>query len=315
MEGLEFLQDYEIVFGLDPSGSFSAINWRDVLIELISYAGNVAAETKTTVLLVLAASIIAVFLPKGRYSAYILIGICGVPILKDFIQMVEVGRSGISNLTGIMVSAIPALFSMNFSGGTGVFLLITQIVGFLMLHVFLPLVLCQTALGIGDCFTGPFRLKEIQQSIRSFFMWGLGVVMLIFSICSAMSGTVLGTSTTTVGRSLRYAGSMIPVVGRYLAESAEMIYAGSSVLASTGGIGVCIAVIGSMLQPFIQLFIYSLIYKFTAFCVRPFSNTEIVSLLNAVSDGLSGLAGLTVLVASIALINVAVIIRIVGFGI
>ena len=95
---------------------------------------------------------------------------------------------------------------------------------------------------------------------------------------------------------MRYAGSAIPVVGRYLAESAEMIYAGGSVLASTGGVGVCIAVIGYMLRPFVQLFIYSMIYKFTAFCVRPFGESGIVSLLNAVSEGLSGLAGLTILV-------------------
>ncbi len=315
MEGLEFLNEYEVVFGLDPSGSVSSIHWKNVFLEILSYAGNVAAETKTVVLLIFAVSIMAVFLPKGKYSVYIFIAICGVPVLRDFIQLVEVGRNGISNLTSMMVGAIPALFSLHFTGGTGVFLFITQIVGFLALHFFLPLVLCQTALGIGDCLTGPFRLQGIHQSVRSIFTWGLGMVMLVFSVTSAVSGTLLGTNATTVGRSLRYAGSAIPVVGRYLAESAEMIYAGSSVLASTGGVGVCIAVIGYMLRPFVQLFIYSMIYKFTAFCVRPFGENGIVSLLNAVSEGLSGLAGLTILVAAVALINVAVMIRVVGFGI
>ncbi len=315
MEGLEFLKEYDILFGLDPSGSISELNWKTILLEIFSYAGDVATETKTAVLLVLSVSIVAVFLPKWRYSAYILVGICGIPILTDFVKMVEIGRTGISELTGIMVTAIPALFSLNFSGGTGVFLLITQVLGLLMLHVFLPLVLCQTALGISESITGPFNLKGLKQSTRSLFTWGLGLVMLIFSVSSAISGSVLGTSATAVGRSLRYAGNMIPVVGRYLAESAEMIYAGSSVLISTGGVGVCIAVIGCMLRPFIRLFIYSLIYKFTAFCIRPFGESGVVSLLDNVSDGLSGLAGLNILVAAIALINVAVIVRIVGFSV
>ena len=73
--------------------------------------------------------------------------------------------------------------------------------------------------------------------------------------------------------------------------------------------------IGCMVRPFVRLFIYSLLYKFTAFCIRPFGEKSVVTLLDAVSDGLSGLAGLTILVAAIALINVAVIVRIVGMAV
>ena len=313
MEGLQFLEEYSVQFGLDPSNGIKELDWKEILLEIFSFVGKVTTETKTTVLLVIAVSIVAVFLPKQQFTTYVLVGICGVPILTEFIKMVEVGRTGISDLTNIMVTAIPALFSLNFSGGTGVFLFITQLLGILMLYVFFPLILCQTALGISESITGPFNLKGLKQSVRSLFSWGLGLVMLVFSVSSAISGSVLGVSATSMGRSLRYAGSMIPVVGRYLAESAELIYAGSSVLISTGGVGVCIAVIGCMLRPFIRLFIYSLIYKFTAFCVRPFGEPGIVSLLDNVSEGLSGLAGLTILVAAIALINIAVIVRIVGF--
>ena len=315
MEGLEFLKEYDVLFGLDPSGSFSDIQWKRVLLEVISYAGNVAGETKFAVLFVLSVSIIGAFMPKWKMSSYLLVGICGVPVLKDFVTLVNVGRTGIAELTGIMVTAIPALFSLNFSGGTGLFLLVTQILGFLALNVFLPLLLCQTALGISESLSDPFQLSGLKQSIRSLFTWGLGIVMLIFSLVSTIGGTVLGANATTVGRSLRYAGSMIPVVGRYLAESAELIYASSSALAGAGGVGVCIAVIGCMVRPFVRLFIYSLLYKFTAFCIRPFGEKSVVTLLDAVSDGLSGLAGLTILVAAIALINVAVIVRIVGMAV
>ncbi|MBR5280042.1 MAG: hypothetical protein IKU26_03625 [Clostridia bacterium] len=315
MEGLEFLQEYNILFDLDPSGSISDIRWNQVFLEVIAYAGDVANETKFTVIFILSVSIISLFLSKWKMSSLLLVGICGLPLLKDFVALVSVSRTGIAELTSVMVTAIPALFSLSFTGGTGLFLLVTQLLGVLILYVFLPLLLCQTALGISEGISGPFSLNGLKQSVRSLFSWGLGIVMLIFTIVSAIGGTVLGANATTVGRSLRYAGSMIPVVGRYLAESAEMIYAGSSVLAGAGGVGVCIAVIGCLLKPFIHLFIYSLIYKMTAFCIRPFGEKSVVTLLEAVSEGAGGLAGLNILTAAIALINVAVIVRIVGMAV
>jgi hypothetical protein len=53
----------------------------------------------------------------------------------------------------------------------------------------------------------------------------------------------------------------------------------------------------------------------TAFCIRPFGEKSVVTLLEAVSEGAGGLAGLNILTAAIALINVAVIVRIVGMAV
>lgn len=326
MEDFAFLEEYSSSFGLNPAATFnsaadgvtSPVNWQSVLREILRFAGNTARETCMSVLLLIGVSMLAVFLSESttregqamrKYALLVMVAVCAYPAVQDFLEMAEVARNGISNLTALMLAAVPALFSLHISVSSGVFLLITQITGALMLSVFLPMVLCQTALGICDSITERFKLSGIRQIVKSVFTWGLGTVMLVFGIVSALSGAVAGTGATVAGRSLRYAGSLIPVVGRYLSESAEMIYASASVLRSAGGIGVSMAVIACVLEPFVQILVYVLIYKLAAFCIRPFAENRIAALADAVGEGLSGLAGITILTASVALINIAVIVR------
>ncbi len=321
MDTFAFLEQYSGQFGLDPGGE---IEWQSVIYEVLAFAGHTAGETVISVFMVIGISVVTAMIFQGespnsrgmrKYLFLILTAVCAYPIVQDFLTMVGVAKTGVSDLTALMVASIPALTSLDLSSSAGVFLLITQVTGALMTHVFLPLILCQTALGICDALTEHFTLTGIRQTLKSVFNWGLGAVMLVFGVVSALSGAVAGTGATVAGRSLRYAGNLIPVVGRYLSESAEMIYASSAVIRNAGGIGVCVAVLACVMEPFVRILIYVLIYKLVAFCIRPFAGTRLTGLTGAIGEGLAGLAGITILTASIALINVAVIIRNAGAAI
>ena len=321
MESYPFLQEYNGAFGLDISGDFS---WESVLNAILNFAGDTLNDTHRGVLLILGISILGLLIHSdiqttsnsmAQYTAWVITGVCAYPIVSDFIKMVAVAKEGVSNITALMLSSVPAMVSLPISTGAGVFLLITQITGALMLSFFLPLLLCQTGLGVCDTITERFSLRSIRQMLKNVFAWGLGVVMLIFSITSSICGVLAGAGGTVVGRSLRYASSMIPVVGKYLSESAEMIYAGSASIKGTLGVGICIAVIGCMLAPFLRIMIYVFVYKFVSFCIKPFGLPSVVKLTDAVAEGLGGLAGITILTAAIGLINVSVMIRSVGMSI
>ncbi len=322
MESFDFLKEYAGSFGLDPVSS--KIQWARVLQEILLYAGKILPETCASVVLLIGVSVFSVLLAQNcakdgqamrKYTLMIMTAICAYPLVADFLKMALVAKEGISNMTALMLASIPVLTSLDLSASSGVFLLITQIAGGFMLSVFLPMILCQTALGICDSITERYTLSGIRKGIKGIFTWGLGAVMLVFGIASTLGGAVDSSGGVAAGRSLRYAGSLIPVVGRYLSESAEMIYSSASVLRSAGGIGVCIAIIACVLEPFIHILVYVVVYRIATFCIRPYADKKIIELTDAVGEGLSGLAGITILTASIALINIAVIVRNSGLGI
>lgn len=322
MESFGFLKEYVGSFGLDPTSS--KIQWTQVFQEVLHYAGRILPETGASVVLLIGVSVCSVILAQNctkdgqamrKYALMIMTGICAYPLVGDFLKMALVAKEGISNMTALMLASIPVLTSLDLSASSGVFLLITQIAGGFMLSVFLPIILCQTALGICDSITERYTLTGIRKGLKGIFTWGLGAVMLIFGIVSTLGGAVISSGGVAAGRSLRYAGSLIPVVGRYLSESAEMIYSSASVLRSAGGTSVCIAVIACVLEPFIHILMHVVVYRIAAFCIRPYADKKIIELTDAVGEGLSGLAGITILTASIALINVAVIVRSSGLGI
>lgn len=318
MSNYAFLEKYTEVFGMDLSGE---ISWNQMIREIFEFAGETIRETYSGILLILGVCILTLFFKTDlqpnsqsmmKYTLLIMTAVCAFPIVRDFLKMISVAQNTISEITTLMVAAVPALISLKISPASGVFLFITQITGMLMLSVFLPMILCYTGLGVCDTVTERFTLNEIRQIVKSAFTWGLGTVMLIFSITSSISGVISGTGVTSVGRSLRYAGSVIPVVGRYLSESAEMIYAGGVTMKSTLGLSTTIAVIGCALAPFIRILIYFFAYKILSFIIKPFCCTPISKLTDTVSDGLVGLAGITVLTAAIGLINISVIVRSIG---
>ena len=61
--------------------------------------------------------------------------------------------------------------------------------------------------------------------------------------------------------------------------------------------------------------VYLFVYKILSFCIKPFGYASISALTDTISDGLAGLAGLTILTAAIGLINISVIIRCIGMGV
>lgn len=318
-----FLDGYETVFGLNPAEAFQSakalesggfVRFPDYLQEALRYAFSFAGEACASVLFLLAAALLSVLMPKGdgalrKYAGFLFLGVCAYPAVSDFFAAAVLAKEGISELTALMLASVPVLMSLRLTTASGVFLFITQLTGSLMLSVFLPLILFRTALGVCDGVTDLFSLSGIREMLKGIFTWGLGAVMLVFSMTSAFSGAVAGSKASIAGRSLRYAGNLVPVVGRYLSESAEMIYASASVLIQAGGIGIGAAILSCVMLPFLRLLVYVFLYKMAAFFVKPVAPPSLTALLDAVGEGFSGLAGMTVLTASISLINLAVIVR------
>ncbi len=247
----------------------------------------------------------------GEAAMLAVVAVIAVPIVRDVIQIASMTADTMGEMTALMLSSIPALATMGMTAGSGMFLLITQVVGVLLKTVFLPLSLLYGALGITDVISVRFRVEGVKNMVRSIFNWGLGIMMIVFTCVSSVSGALSGSFTSAGSKTLKYlAGSMVPVVGRYLSESADMVFASANLMKNAAGIGIMAALLVLCLLPFAKMIAYVLLYRLAGVLIQPVASDRICKLLTAAGDTLSMLMGLSALMGVMCIMNTAIFVSV-----
>lgn len=249
--------------------------------------------------------------------SFAVICLISVPVIQNIAAVVTQAGNTIVEIRTIMLSSIPGLCAMDIgtgAAGAAVFITLTQMVGILLSNVFLPLAVIYAALGICGSVTERFSLDGVKGMVRFLFTWGLGIMMIGFSCAGALSGALTGAQTSMAGRTLKYTGAMVPVVGRYLAESADMVFAGASVLKGTAGIAAAVAILTTAAVPCVQMVIHVLVYRLAGILIRPVAEDKISKMVNAVGDAFTMITGVTILMSVMCVLNIAVLVTLVKGG-
>ena len=227
--------------------------------------------------------------------------------------MVNNAKETVSEIQTTLASAVPALTTMNLGSESTshvVFFLLTEIIITLLNKIFFPLVLIYVALSFCSSISNKFNVNGVKNTVKSFFTWGLGAMMIVFSVVSLLCGALDGAKQSLLGRTLKYTGSMVPVVGRYLSESADMTFAGINVMKSTVGITATTTLIGAMLTPIIKIASYILLYKLCGTIIKPVDNSGLYTVTDSITDAFTMLGGIVILVSVMAVMNVAMLVKI-----
>ncbi len=249
--------------------------------------------------------------------SFAVICLISVPVIQNIAAVVTQAGNTVAEIRTIMLSSIPGLCAMDIgtgAAGAAVFITLTQMVGILLSNVFLPLAVIYAALGICGSVTERFSLDGVKGMVRFLFTWGLGIMMIGFSCAGALSGALTGAQTSMAGRTLKYTGAMVPVVGRYLAESADMVFAGASVLKGTAGIAAAVAILTTAAVPCVQMVIHVLVYRLAGILIRPVAEDKISKMVNAVGDAFTMITGVTILMSVMCVLNIAVLVTLVKGG-
>ena len=188
------------------------------------------------------------------------------------------------------------------------FLIIAQSVTLVIKSILLPLAVIFGALGFCEVISDKFSVTGIRTIIRSTFNWILGITMVVFACSASVSGIVANSFTSISTRTLKYAGSMVPVVGRYLAESADLVFSGAGILKDAGGVGVMAAVFVACLSPFIKILSIVILYRLAVVFVSPVAHEKISKVITLVADALSMIMSITALLGVMYIINIAVMV-------
>ena len=256
---------------------------------------------------------------SGNNDVISLAVICliSIPIIKNISYVVMQATETMEAVRTTMLSSIPGLCAMDIgagAAGAAVFITITQTVGILLSKIFLPLAIVYAAVGICSSVAERFNLEGVKGMVRFIFTWGLGIMMIGFSCAATLSGALTGAKVRMAGRTLTYTGALVPVVGRYLAESADMVFAGASVLKGTAGIAAAVGIITVAAVPCIKMVMYVLVYRLAAILIRPVADDKVTKMVNTAGDAFTMIAGVTILMSVMCVLNIAVLVTLVKGG-
>lgn len=241
-----------------------------------------------------------------------------VPMMENVKNVITNATETIEEIKVVMLSSIPALCVTQIGdavAGAAIFITLTQTAAVLLSGIFLPLALAYTVVGICGSVSDRFSLDGVKGMVKYVFNWGLGLMMMGFSCAATLSGALTGAKTSMAARTLKYTGAMVPVVGRYLAESTDMVFAGASVIKSTAGIAAVTAILTAAAAPCVKMATHVLIYRIAGIMIRPVAAPKISNAVTNVGDAFMMITGITALMSVLSVLNVAVLVTLVRGGV
>ena len=241
-----------------------------------------------------------------------------VPMMENVKNVITNATETIEEIKVVMLSSIPALCATQIGdavAGAAIFITLTQTAAVLLSGIFLPLALAYTVVGICGSVSDRFSLDGVKGMVKYVFNWGLGLMMMGFSCAATLSGALTGAKTSMAARTLKYTGAMVPVVGRYLAESTDMVFAGASVIKSTAGIAAVTAILTAAAAPCVKMATHVLIYRIAGIMIRPVAAPKISKAVTNVGDAFMMITGITALMSVLSVLNVAVLVTLVRGGV
>ena len=234
-------------------------------------------------------------------------------------EVVGCGKNLISNISVFMRLMVPVLMVSLVSGGAPVsatsfelvMLGIIEVAEWIIESFFMPMLMIAAALGLINNLSDSINAEKLVQFINKSIKWGIGIVMTVFVGVMNLQGIVSGSVDVLALKVTKFATSnFIPVVGGALSETVEtVINCGVVIKNSVGVLGIIIIVFMAAI-PVLKIAACLIMFRLCAAVLQPISDKRIVKSLSDISDSVSGMLGLTVVVTVMFIIMLTIIINI-----
>lgn len=184
--------------------------------------------------------------------------------LGDFIKM------SLPAYIGIVTSC-----GFNFSGSQSIFLaminVISSFAGDFMINAFFYMGILSVVSNMSE----EIHLGKLIGILKQTMFWILGFLLTVFASLTALSGLNASGSAGTGIRALKYTvGKSVPLVGGFLADSAELITASALVFKNAFGTGGIIVIFCICLVPVLKLFVTGTLLKVASGLAEPFCDAR-----------------------------------------
>ena len=248
------------------------------------------------------------------YAGYVLMATL---LMAGFKMAADVGVKAIMDMSDFMHVSTPILITLmtasgNVSSGT-VFspILMGMVQGsvFLVRFFFVPALFFIMTMGLMGHISTKIDLTGIAAFAKKICAWTMTIFFTIFVggvvIQAAFSAALDGLG----GRTMRTAtSSMVPVIGRYLAEAADLVMGCSLMIRNAAGTSVLIGILVIMLVPLLKILALIGGYRLAAAIVQVLGEKQLAGCIGEAAGTLTYLFALAAFVSLMFFITITVMI-------
>jgi len=330
----EIMQDQDITEGKSVkdlirklvNGQFS-FEWKDILDRIIDvffreFRPNLMLMAKIIVI----ATLCGVFKNMndsfrnpsvGEIGYFACYSIIVILILQSLMSALEIGKTGIEQMTGFMQVLYPILLAMLTAVGNVTTSSVLQpavgvlvgIVGTLLKDVMIPLITLSAVVHLISYISERVQIKKLGKLLNQIGVWILSFVFTIFvgvlTVQGAMTSSFDGLSVRTAKFAL---DQFVPVVGKMLSQSMDTIIGCSILLKNAAGVTGLIILGMLCLAPGMKILALMILYKISSALLEPITDQRIVDCLDGIGSVLNVLFITVVGIALMFFLTVALII-------
>lgn len=242
--------------------------------------------------------------------------------LKSYFVMLESFIGTVNLLTGIveivapfMLGILIATGEITTSGIIGpVLLFVTSLVGVLVTYVIVPLLSASLVFKIISNMSDTIKLDKFAGLFSSTSMWVISVVLALFlGVMELESSVTTSIDEIAVKTTQAAVSNLVPVVGKFVSDSLEVVMGASELIGKTVGIIGIVVMVAIALIPIIKLIIYNVMY-FIISAVSELLNTDkkITDLCTSLSKQYKTMLGIMLGVMVTFVIGIGIVINLMG---
>ena len=185
---------------------------------------------------------------------------------------------------------------------------VNSLLSSVVLQILVPLSYILLCVCISNRFFDHRLLHNIRSFIKWLVVWGLKIVLYVFTGYVSITGIISGTTDAAALKATKLAISgMVPVVGSILSDASEAVLVSVGLMKNAAGIYGILTVIALSVGPFVQAGIQYLMLMLSSGICHMFGIKEMAALIKDLSD----IMGL--MVAMIGTVSVIILISTVCF--
>ncbi|MBR5586628.1 MAG: stage III sporulation protein AE [Clostridia bacterium] len=246
------------------------------------------------------------------YVCYIVIFMMGA---KSFDNACDIAKTSIGELNFFMKAALPVLGTlMTASGGvartalmSGAVISLSGLVSVVSEILFPVSTLSALISGVGG-LSGENSLKGFSSAFKKAALWGLGIIITIFTTVLSIRGFAAVNIDSIAGKTVKYAaGTFVPVVGGLLSETlGSLLACGRLVKGAAGGAAVFV-MLWLCISPIVKLVAIIITYKVAALIIAPISDGRISAAISEFTSAIVILLAMVIFSAVMFIISAGII--------
>ena len=254
----------------------------------------------------------------GKIAYFVQYLIIATLIVKASKNIIEVTMQSIENINNFMNLLVPLLTTLSIATGSMTTANIVQPVLLLIINIssnfisgfIVPLVTATITLSIISNISDKVQIGKLSKFFKSSVIWILGIILTIFIGVLSLEGT-LGSSVDglTAKTAKAAVSNFIPVVGKILGDSVEMVIGSANILKNTVGVIGVIVILAIVISPLIKITVLWGYFKITSAVCEIIADKKITNLIEQISDGYKILLGVLAAVSVMFIIGITLVLK------